>query len=418
MVELIFQKILLSLAIGALVGLERERRAKGETVAGFRTFMLVTLFGLLSGYMSGIFSSFVPIYAGLFSIGILAGLSYYAKFSSKKSIGLTTEIALILSFIIGLIVFFDVYPFFLTVSLGIILTLVLFSLETSHSFAKRIKQVEIRDAVIFAVLAFIILPLLPNNAIDPIGALNPYKIWLSIVIVLSVSFAAYIAMKIFGSKYGSVMTGLLGGLVSSTAVSVDMADKVRKNKKILYSAAFAVIIASSTMFLRQLFVASAINHNLFIPLLLPMTILGVVGYIFSYIYWKKNRSGKSAIEIKSPLSLKSALQFSILLVVVLTVSKLAENYFGSTSIIAVALIAGLLDSDAMTISLSSLALNGLLGSTAVVGIILVGLSNTFMKWLLVRWLGNRKISAVVGKVFLVIIAVGILLASIMSFVRV
>lgn len=410
MVELLlFQKILLSLAIGALIGLERQRRARGEIFAGIRTFMLVCLFGLLVGYLSGLLSSYVPIYLGLFSIGLLSVASYVEDFRKTKSIGVTTEIAFMLTFIIGVINFFESYPYFLTISLGILLTFVLISLESLHAFARHLTRKEIRDAIVFAILIFIILPILPNEPVDPFGALNPYTIWLSVVIVLSISFAAYVAMKIFGAKKGLALTGLFGGLASSTAVAISMAEKVKQNKRILYSATFATVIAASTMFFRQVLLTSFFNYSLAISLFVPLVILGVLGYIMSYFLWRKSEKEKTIITIGSPLALRPALQFAIFFTLILFVSHLAQNYFGYRGLFMIAIIAGLVDVDAITISLATLSLSSLSPILALIGIILAGISNTFSKWFLVNWLGTKKMGTEVGKAFGILIVAGVII---------
>lgn len=195
----LFQKIILSLTIGALVGIEREKRGRGELAEGLRTFMLVCLFGVLSGVFSDVLHSDLPFFAAFFAVGALTVLAYVAK-TKRRHLGLTTEMAFLLTFIIGIVIFFDNYPYFLSISLGILLTFILISKEFLHRFAKQLKIKEIRDAVCFAVLTFVILPMLPNRTIDPFNTLNPFLIWLSIVLVLSISFVGYVAMESFWSK--------------------------------------------------------------------------------------------------------------------------------------------------------------------------------------------------------------------------
>jgi uncharacterized membrane protein (DUF4010 family) len=404
----LFQKIILSLIIGALVGIEREKRGKGELAEGLRTFMLVCLFGFLSGLFSDILQSHLPFLIAFFAVGVLTILGYIAK-TKRGHLGLTTEIAFLSTFAIGIVIFFDSFPYFLSISLGILLAFVLASKELLHKFAKHLKIEEIRDAIIFAILTFIILPVLPNRTVDPFNALNPFLIWFSIVLVLSISFAGYVAMKIFGAKRGLALTGLFGGLVSSTGVALAMAENVRRNKRILYSAVFAVIIASSTMFLRIIVLSSIFNLEVALRLILPMLILAFSGYLLSFKSWKKILKEKTTLSIGSPLALKPALKFGVFFTIVLFVSNLAKNYLGTTGLYLVALIAGLVEVDAITISYSSLALGSALFSiVAVNGILIAALSNTFSKWLLVNWFGSRKMGFEVGKVFSVLIGLGLL----------
>jgi uncharacterized membrane protein (DUF4010 family) len=409
----LFQKIILALAIGALVGLEREKRARGEIFAGIRTFPLVCLFGLLTGYSSFLVQSYVPIYWGLLIICVLSSLSYYFRYKKTRQLGLTTEIAFILIFMIGIILFFENFPYLISIALGILLTLLLVSKESLHKFAKHLTKREIRDAVIFAVCAFIILPLLPNKPIDPFGVLNPYKIWYIIVLVLSITFAAWVAMKIFGARRGLIFTGFFGGLISSTSVTLTMAEKARKSSKAINSATFAIILASSTMFLRQLFLASFFNLQLLPVLILPLIVLGIAGFLLSLFLWKEIKT-RSIIEIHSPLSFRPAIRFSFFFILVLLLVKVVQDYFGVSGVFAISLLAGILDVDAITISLASLAINGLSLFYASLGILLASLSNTFSKWFLTFWVGNKKLFLSSSKIFVPIILVEFLIIFIFS----
>ena len=408
----IFIKIILSMALGALIGVERERRGHGELVEGLRTFILISFLGTISAYFSlELLNSLIPIFVAFIFVGVLTAFGYYVKSArlNHKHIGLTTEIAFLVTYLIGLIVYFDEYPFLLSVSLGILLTLILASRESMHRFARHIKEKEIWDAIIFAIVTFIILPILPNRTVDPWNSLNPFVIWLSIVFVLTVSFIGYILMKVLGAKRGLGLTGLFGGLASSTAVAVSMAEKSKQNKKIVYSAAFATIIASSTMFFRVIGVSSFINSAVALQLLLPLGILGSLGFVLSYFVWKKNSREGTNLEIGSPLDFKSALQFGIFFTIILFLANIITTYVGEPGLYLIAIVAGLVDLDAINISLSTLAIYSRSPIVAVRGIILATLSNTLSKWLLVKWLGSEKMAREVTKAFSAIIVVGLVI---------
>ncbi|MEM5802035.1 MAG: DUF4010 domain-containing protein [Candidatus Aenigmatarchaeota archaeon] len=403
---LLFQKILLSLAIGALIGLERERRARGrEFFAGVRTFMLVALFGLLSGFLSQLIENFLPIYIGLFGIIGFAMASYLIEYSRIKVVGMTTEIAFIITYLIGILLFFENLPYFLSISLGILLTLILISKESLHKFARHLTKKELRDAVIFAVISFVILPILPDRTIDPFHILNPFIIWLSLVFVLSISFFAYAAMRIFGAKKGLELTGIFGGLATSTGVAVNMAEKVALNKKILYSATFAIVIAGSVMFIRQWIVASFFNSDI-LNYFLPFSILSLTGILLSLIPLKKSEKERAEIELGSPLALRPALKFILFFILIYFISHLIRDKFGFLGLYTIALIAGLVEVDAITISLVTMGINPFIAAN---GMIFAGLSNTFSKWFLVNWLGTKEISREVGKFFAVLILIGFFL---------
>jgi uncharacterized membrane protein (DUF4010 family) len=406
---LLLQKIILSVAIGALIGLERERRAKGKDIfAGIRTFMLVSLLGLLSSYASQFLGNFLPVVISLAGVVGLAIASYFVKYSRSKKVGMTSEFAFILAFFIGFIVFFEEYPYILSVSLGIMITLILLLKETLHKFAHHLTRKELFDAMIFAIIAFVILPLLPSEAIDPFGALNPRRIWFAMVSILSVSFLAYIAMKIFGVRKGVALTGFLGGFASSTGVTISMGEKYRRNKKILYSATFAVVAASSTMFFRQIMFTFFFNPNLSLYVLFPLFLIGSGGFLISYVFWKKSfKEKRTTAEIGSPLALKPAVLITLYIAFIMLVANLTERYFGLIGIYAISLLAGLADVDAMTITLSVFAFDKLPPLVSVIGIILVGLSNTVSKLFIIRFIGGSKISKEVLKGFSVILLVGL-----------
>ncbi|MEM5766092.1 MAG: DUF4010 domain-containing protein [Candidatus Aenigmatarchaeota archaeon] len=403
MVEEIFLKIILSLSIGALIGIEREQRARGEVAQGIRTFMLSSLLGFLSIHFSFLFQSFLPFYIAFIFVGILTALAYLRK--TKEHVGQTTNFAFLLTFLLGTLVFFDKFPFYLSISLAILLTFILASKEILHTFSKHLTKKEIWNAVFFAVLSFVVLPILPNYPIDPLNSINPFLIWSSVVIVLSLSFAAYIIMKIFGPKKGIIISGILGGIISSVAVTISMSSNTKKNKRIFYSAMFSIILASSTMFLRMFFLSTVFNYSL-ILMLLPLVVLSILGYFFAFTFIEKIRKEKSSLVLKSPLDLKTALRFGVFFTLTMVLINITKNYFNESIVYPIAFITGLADVDAVVISLSSLAFNTISPSIAAKGIIIAAISNTLSKWFLALWFGTRKMVFYLGKVFLALVLVG------------
>jgi len=401
-------KLLLSLALGALVGIERERRGTGELVEGMRTFMLVSFFATLSAYFADILNSVLIIGAAFSFTGILAVFGYISK-TRKQHFGLTTEIAFLLTFMIGLAVFYDSYPYILSIASGLILTLILASKGKMHHFAKHLKEEEIWDAMIFAIITFVILPILPNSYIGPFNAFNPFVIWSSIVLVLSISFAGYIAMKVFGVRKGIAFTGAFGGLASSTAVSIAMAEETRKYPKIFSTAAFAVTLASSTMFIRMFAVDILFNYNIATKVMFPFILLTAFGYLFSYKIWNKDQK-EQKVNLSSPLSFKPAFSFGVFFVIIFFLSRFVNNYLGDSGILLFAFTAGLVEVDAINITLATLALTTLNPMIAVYGIILAAIANTISKWSITKFLGTNDLAKEVGKVFLFLLvtAIGLL----------
>ena len=396
-------KLILSLALGALIGIERERRGAGELVEGMRTFMLLSFFATLSAYFFEFFNTILIIIVAFAIVGVLTIFGYISK-TRKKHFGLTTEIAFLLTFVIGLIVYFDTYPYILSIACGLILTLILASKGRMHHFAHHLKEKEVWDAIVFAILVFVVFPIIPNTTY--FNFLNPSLIWLSIVLVLAMSFAGYIAMRVFGVRKGIALTGAFGGFVSSTAVTVAMSEETKKFPKISNTAAFAITLASSTMFLRILAVDFFINTDVAMKIMMPMLVLAAVGYILSFFIFK-NRKAEPKVNLSSPLAFKPAVAFGIFFVVVIIISRFVQAYVGDAGILLFAFIAGLVEVDAINITLATLAISTITPTLAIHGIILAAVANTISKWFLSKTLGTSALVKDVGKVFIFLIALGI-----------
>ncbi len=227
----IAKNILISILLGSLIGLQREyvkMRDKEIRFAGFRTFMLISLLGSISVYISQITNQniFLIITAGylLFVIFAYAVESYFSK-----NIGATTELSSIIAFFVG--VFCALDKIYVAVFIAIVTTTILTLKEHLHTFAFKLKEQELYSTLKFAIIAFVILPLLPNQAYGPYGVLNPYVIWLMVVLISGIGFIAYILIKIFGAKRGLGITGLLGGLISSTAITISFSSQSKKTIK-------------------------------------------------------------------------------------------------------------------------------------------------------------------------------------------
>ena len=404
-VDILFE-ILLSLALGALIGIERERRAKGEIFAGVRTFMFVSLFGYLTAFLTKIFESMVTVYIGLASIVSFAILNHFLTYKKIRRIGVTTEMAFIVAYLIGIFVFFDSFPYLLPVSLGIITTLILFSREAAHKFAKHLTKKELRDALIFAIVAFIILPMLPNYPVDPWGIFNLYLIWLAMVLVLGLSFVAYIAMKILGAIKGLTLAGFFGGITSSTSITVAMAQKIKENEHLLLHATFAMILACSTMFLRVILVASIFNLEIGLMVLLPLLTIGLLGIFLSYLYWLKigKIKKKGLVNIGSPLSIKTAVQFTLIFAIIFAVTRIATKFFSLEAIYLISFFSGLPEVDAITISLSTLLINP---KIIVKGIILASIANTIFKLSIFWFLAGKDAGKKAAKILLPLVGLGL-----------
>lgn len=401
-------KFLIALAIGALIGAERERKQLNKSeFAGIRTFILIALFGIISAFISEFYPNFIIIsFLGLI---VLVGLSYMASTRENGDIGITTEVVALLTFVLGALCYTDegimIAPIF-----AIIITALLAAKSYLHGFIRKISEKELTNTLKFLIIAFVILPLLPNQTMGPLDVFNPYQIWLVVVFISAISYAGYILMKLIGAERGLGVTGVIGGLVSSTAVTTAMASRVKESEFVIRAAVFAVVIASSMMFLRVLFEVAVINPDLTPLLVIPMLGMGIVGIILSILAWKltKIKEFGPEIELKNPFSLKPALIFGLLFIVILFVSKVADIYFGSSGLYVASIISGIADVDAITISMALLAKTTISPEVAVTAITLAAISNTIVKFLIALLFGTRKFGQMVGLIFAAIIIAGLI----------
>lgn len=232
-----------------------------------------------------------------------------------------------------------------------------------------------------------------------------------VVFISGISYAGYILMKIVGPERGIGITGILGGLVSSTAVVTAMAARVKESELLLKAAVFAAVVASSMMFLRVFFEVLVVNSSLIPLLAAPMIIMGVLGIFLGVLVWRSSMVKKmdSEVKLKNPFSLKPALIFGALFVAIIFISNLANIYFGSRGVYIASIISGVADVDAITISMALLAQNGTISSiTAVTAITLASISNTVVKFGIALFLGTRSFGKNVGGLFLIIIVAGLI----------
>ncbi|MBI4812967.1 MAG: MgtC/SapB family protein, partial [Methanobacterium sp.] len=366
---LLILKFLIALAIGALIGIERERKQEGAEFTGIRTFILIAIMGTISAYISQFFPYFwIVAFAGLV---VLVVLSYLVTTRKNGDVGITTEVAAFLTFALGLVCFTDegmlVAPIF-----AIIITTLLAVKPHLHKFAHRISEKELINTLKFLIIAFVILPLLPDEVMGPLAVFNPFQIWLMVVFISAISFTGYILMKFIGPERGLGVTGIVGGLVSSTAVATSMAARVKESGLLMKAAVFATVVASSMMFFRMLFEVSVINPSLLPQLSAPMLVMGVLGIILGVIIWKRTevRQMDADLKLDNPFSLKPALIFGALFLGILFLSKIANIYLGSGGVYLASIISGVADVDAITISMALLAPETIPPTTAVTAITL------------------------------------------------
>ncbi|MFQ6107577.1 MAG: MgtC/SapB family protein [Thermoplasmata archaeon] len=398
----ILVKLTISIALGGLVGLEREyaRREEVREFAGVRTFILIAMMGTISA-MFGI-GFFVTAFV---AFSVLVALSYYTL-SKRGSIGGTTEVATLITFIVGGLVYFEYLVVAATVA--VVTTAFLSIKPTLHRFARGLSKEDVYATLKLAIVTIVILPILPNEAYDPLGVLNPFYIWLMVVFISCIGFAGYVAVKVLGGKKGVGLTGLLGGLVSSTAVALAFSQRSKENASLTRSFAIGITVASMMMFPRILFEVAVLNQSLFWLLLAPLLIMTLVGAAASaFLFLRGERKETGEVELKNPFSVMQALKFGLFFAIIFLAAKAAQVYFGDTGIYVASTLSGLTDVDAITLSMARLGGSSVSNLTASIAIVLAAISNTIVKGGLVAAFGSRQLSRYVILILSVVVAIGI-----------
>jgi uncharacterized membrane protein (DUF4010 family) len=374
--------------LGALMGLERERQE--HRLAGLRTFILVTLLGAICGNMAldGSYPWMVP--AGLLAITVQSAMVHFLRLKEQMPPGLTTSVALLVAYGIGvLLATGHTVP---AVAISLATTVILYFKLQMHEFSHRLQQRDLYAIFQFVLVAFIIWPILPNRGFGPYQALNPSHIWLMVVIISAINLAGYITLKVAGQRWGGPVLGLLGGIVSSTATTLSFSRYSRDNPAFSQAAALVVVLASTMVMIRVAFLIGMIQPTLLAELALPMGAMFVGGLIPAFMIWRKTpRDNGPAPNTKNPVELPQALFFGLLYAAVILAVSAAKDYFGDSGVYIVALVSGLTDVDAITLSNARLVQQGVLGaSQAHISILIALVSNLCFKLGLVGFFSTRQ----------------------------
>ncbi|MFM2166178.1 MAG: hypothetical protein RIS79_549 [Verrucomicrobiota bacterium] len=377
----------LALGLGLLVGLQREWAQK--RMAGIRTFALVSLFGALSGILGLAYGGWA-LGAGLITIGALIVIAHVAEWKAQEpDSGLTTEMAMLVMFATGVLTVLD-HRLEAVMIAGSVMVL-LHSKKTLHGMVRKIGEEDLREIARLVLVGLVILPALPNHEMGYLGVLNPFSIWLMVVLIVGISLVAYLAGKFLGPGKGSALAGFFGGLISSTATTASLARRSRDAGACGLCLAAIALIASAVVFLRVIVEVMATAPSHMEELLPPLfAMIAWFGLIAAAAHRLSEKQGGGHGEESPPSELKSAVLFGLLYAVVLLVVATAREHFGNFGLYAAAAISGLTDMDAITLSTSRLVSTGHLESgTAWRMILLGGLSNIAFKMVLAALLGAR-----------------------------
>lgn len=407
----LFTQIGLALGLGLLVGLERERAA--SRLAGIRTFALITLAGLLTAHLAQSFGGWV-VAAGLVALSALIVVGVLAKIhSGNADPGLTTEIAMVVMFAVG--AFLVIGPPSVSIVVGTGVAVLLHLKPEMHGLARRLSDGDYHAMMRFALISLVVLPVLPDEAYGPYGVLNPHRIWWMVVLIVGLGLAGYVAYKIFGQRAGAVLAGVLGGVISSTATTVAYARRSRAEPHSSSLGAFVVLLASAVVFVRL-----AIEVGVVAP-----AFLRTMGPIFAWMFlasvavgaltwWRTERTGAFVPEQDNPAELKPALIFGALYALILLAVAAAREHLGAAGLYGVAVLSGLTDMDAITLSTSQLVGGGKLEEAAGMRVILIAsMANLLFKGGVVAVLGHRRMFARVAIGYGVALGVGVLMLALL-----
>ena len=400
-----------ALGVGILLGLERERnnRDPDTRFAGVRTFAIIGLLGGVAAYMEqalGLAWAPLAVFVGLAALVVTA----YVATSRKGDMGLTTEISALLTYLLGALCVWGKVE--IAAAVGVTCLFLLALKDWLHRIAQRIQPEDIEATLKFTTITLIVLPLLPNENYgpEPLKVINPHKIWLMVVLISGINFLSYILVKIVGGKHGVGITGLLGGLVSSTATTLGFAQRSKEEPELARSLAMGILLAWTVMFFRVPVEVLAVNRPLGFRLLVVLAGLAAVSLVLAFFLWRKqNKTEDGDVPARSnPFELWAAIRFGLLFAVVNFGAKAAEVYLGEYGLYLAGALAGLTDVDAITLSMANLALEQpdrahAAGRTVLVAV----LSNTVAKGAMAMAMGSGTLRRIIALPTAILVGAGV-----------
>lgn len=408
---------LIALLIGALVGLEREKKKAsepGHALGGIRTYTLLALVGAAAAWLGQRLDTPWVLAAAIAVVGATVIASYLLQQRSGDAApGLTSEVAALVVCLLGAMTVVGEPP--LAVALAVVTSALLAFKQPLHSLVGRIDSVDLFAGLKLAIASFIVLPLLPNRPLDPWQVLNPYELWLLVILISALSLLGYVAVRWKGATYGTAITGIAGGLVSSTATTASFArtSQVAVDPAHVHALTAGILLSWLVMFTRVLGLVAALNRALLPLLLLPFAAMALVCGGFALWHGRASlahaggRPDAAPLQVSNPFSLGAAMRFGALFALVMLGVKLAQSGSAGVGVVLVSALAGLFDVDAITLSLArggggdAAAL-----AQAATGITVAVLANTVVKCGIVVVQGRGPMRGQVLSASLLLLALG------------
>jgi uncharacterized membrane protein (DUF4010 family) len=404
--DVVLQSLIVSASLGALIGLIRQWAEQQDSeksdlhYAGLRTFILWAVLGYTAAFVSGEHQSLA--YIGAISL-VGAHILLHGIGSEKyTAIGLTTGAAALLTLFVGALVYWDHLAF--AVVLAALTMIVLGIKQFSHAWTRRFTAQDIRSTLQFVAVTGVILPLVPNEGFGPYGAINPYSLWWMVVLISGLGFVGYILMRWLGTRAGVILTGLIGGLASSTATTLAFSRESKTYPELSSSFALAIVMACTIMLGRVLIILSVIYPQFLAVLWLPFGVMALPGVIYALIAHFSRWDRTATMELpnlKNPLGLSIAIKFGLIYGVITVLVKIFTQTDLTDGLLALSFVSGLTDMDAIALSIThNLKAGSVELQLAARSVILAAVANTLLKGSLVIGLGSkalrRQISIALG----------------------
>jgi uncharacterized membrane protein (DUF4010 family) len=407
------RNFLVALLIGALVGIDRERKKAvegGHSFGGIRTHILLALVGAAAAWLT-LERSMAWLFGIALAVVGAAVIAGYVRTSHPhdEAHGLTSEVAAITVFLLGAMAVAGEPA--LAVALGVVTSAVLAFKQPLHGAVRRLDTQDVFAGLKLLIASFIVLPLLPDTAVDPWQAINPYRLWLLVILISALSLAGYVAVRALGSTHGSALTGLAGGLVSSTATTLSFARGSRDDSAADgHAPAAGILLAWLVMFVRVLVLVAVVNQPLLAAAWPPIAAMGAMTAGFAVWHYRAGlahaRGATQQLAVSNPFSLTAAMKFGALFAVVLLLVELARRHAPEQGVYVVAALAGSADVDAITLSMAGAAGSNFTQPTTA--IVIAVLANTVVKCALVLALGAGRMRMQVGAATAAVLATGLI----------
>ncbi|WP_072396615.1 MgtC/SapB family protein [Hyphomicrobium sp. CS1GBMeth3] len=398
--EELFRRLAVALAIGLLVGLERGWQTREDSdhqrAAGLRTFALTGLLGGICGLLS-LTSGPIILGAGLLALTAAIGSFSYLEAKSESNFSATGVVAAILTFVLG--AYATLGNEVVAVAAAVAMAILLALRESLHSWVRKLTWLEIRSVLMLLAMTFLLLPILPNRPVDPWNVLNPAEIWLLAILIAAISFAGYVAVRVFGETKGVAVAAVAGGLASSTATTLSFARMAREHPESTRLLAGGILLAGATMLARLITLAVVLKPALLLTLLGPAVAAGAV-LLAGSGFLLRNSSGEGGeaptLTLRNPFDLGTALKLAGLIALIMVAAKALADQASSAGIYLLAAVSGLADVDALTLSMARFAGSQVSLESAGYAILVAAGVNTISKAVMAAGVGGARLGKIVG----------------------